>query len=195
MARILLYPLRHTPNFFLLIRGAVPSLRFLGDCGVGSVKAKKEKLKRGIHMQQSKEGPTMQGHGRGIRKGLMKRAGASIAVLCLLTMSVMIAGCGGGGGEGVSSQTVSGVAATGAPLVGEAKIKDSSTPTQEKTTVIGSDGSFAFDVSDMTGPFILRATGQADGETHTLLVLCRQSRHGQHQPPDKRGCGQCRGGG
>ena len=111
----------------------------------------------------------MQGHGRGIRKGLMKRAGASIAALCLLTMSVMIAGCGGGGGEGVSSQTVSGVAATGSPLVGEAKIKDSSTPAQEKTTVIGSDGSFAFDVSDMTGPFILRATGHADGETHTLL--------------------------
>ena len=111
----------------------------------------------------------MRGHGRGVRKGLMKRAGASIAVLCLLAMSVMIAGCGGGGGEGVSSQTVSGVAATGSPLVGEAKIKDSSTPTQEKTTVIGSDGSFAFDVSDMTGPFILRATGQADGETHTLL--------------------------
>ena len=112
----------------------------------------------------------MRGHGRGIRKGLMKRAGASIAVLFLLTMSAMIAGCGGGGGgEGASSQTVSGVAATGSPLVGEAKIKDSSTPTQEKTTVIGSDGSFAFDVSDMTGPFILRATGHADGETHTLL--------------------------
>ena len=99
----------------------------------------------------------------------MKRAGASIAVLFLLTMSVMIAGCGGGGGgEGVSSQTVSGVAATGAPLVGEARIKDSSTPAKEKTTVIGNDGSFAFDVSDMTGPFILRATGYADGERHTL---------------------------
>ena len=44
----------------------------------------------------------MQGHGRGVRNGLMKRAGASIAVLCLLAMSVMIAGCGGGGGEGAA---------------------------------------------------------------------------------------------
>jgi mono/diheme cytochrome c family protein len=61
---------------------------------------------------------------------------------------------------------VSGVAAVGAPLAGEAKIKDSSN--REKTTVIGSDGSFAFDVTDMEGPFILQATGSANGETHTL---------------------------
>ncbi len=111
----------------------------------------------------------MRGPGRGVMKGLMKRAGASTTALCLLTvMSVMIAGCGGGGGEGVSSQVVSGVAATGAPLAGEAKIKDSSTPAREKTTVIGSDGSFAFDVTDMKGPFILRATGHADGVAQKL---------------------------
>lgn len=110
----------------------------------------------------------MGSQGRGMMKRLMKKAGASITVLCLLTMGVMIAGCGGGGSEGVSSQVVNGVAATGAPLSGEAKIKDSSTPTREKTTVIGSDGSFAFDVTDMTGPFILRATGNANGEAHTL---------------------------
>ncbi len=111
----------------------------------------------------------MRGYGRGIMKGLMKRTGASITALCLLTaLSVMIAGCGGGGGEGVSSQVVSGVAATGAPLAGEAKIKDSSVPAREKTTVIGSDGSFAFDVTDMKAPFILRATGHADGKAQTL---------------------------
>jgi hypothetical protein len=112
----------------------------------------------------------MRGHGRGIlnMKGLMQQVGASITLLCLLTMGIMIAGCSGGGGEGVSSQVVSGVAATGAPLAGEVKIKDSSTPPREKTTVIDSDGFFAFDVTDMTGPFILRATGHADGEAHTL---------------------------
>jgi hypothetical protein len=111
----------------------------------------------------------MRGHGRGIMKGLMKQARASITVLCLLAMGVMIAGCGGGGGgEGVSSEVVSGVAATGAPLAGEVKIKDSSTPALEKTTVIDSDGFFAFDVTDMKRPFILRATGRADGEAHTL---------------------------
>ena len=118
-------------------------------------------------MQKSKEGPTVRGHRSGIMKESMKRAGASLMVLCLMTaMSVMIAGCGGGGGGGVSSQVVSGVAATGAPLAGEARIKDSSN--REKTTVIGSDGSFAFDVTDMKGPFILRATGHADGTAHTL---------------------------
>jgi hypothetical protein len=110
----------------------------------------------------------MRGHGRGIMKWLMKQAGASITLLCLLTIGVMIDGCSGGGGGGVSSQVVSGVAATGAPLAGEVKIKDSSTPAREKTTVIGSDGFFALDVTDMKGPFILRATGRADGAAHTL---------------------------
>ncbi len=120
-------------------------------------------------MQKSFEGPIMHGHGRVVIKRLVERTGVSITILfCLLTMSVMIAGCGGGGGEGVSSQVVSGVAATGAPLAGEAKIKDSSTPVREKTTVIGNDGSFAFDVTDMNGPFILRATGHADGKAYTL---------------------------
>jgi fibronectin type 3 domain-containing protein len=108
----------------------------------------------------------MQGHGRGIMNRLVKQARASITMLCLLAMGVMIAGCSGGGGEGVSSQVVSGVAATGAPIAGEAKIKDSSN--REKTTVIGSDGFFALDVTDMKGPFILRATGRSDGATHTL---------------------------
>jgi mono/diheme cytochrome c family protein len=100
---------------------------------------------------------------------LPKRGGIIITVLLLLSISLMLAGCGGGGGGGgVSSEVVSGVAAVGAPLAGEAKIKDSSNPTREKTTVIGSDGTFAFDVTDMKGPFILSATGSVDGETHTL---------------------------
>jgi predicted phage tail protein len=108
----------------------------------------------------------MRDHGKGVMEGLIKRTGASITLLCLLALSLLIAGCGGGGGEGVSSSVVSGVAAVGAPLAGEARIKDSSN--REKRTVIGNDGSFAFDVSDMTGPFILQARGNADGESHTL---------------------------
>ena len=99
---------------------------------------------------------------------LVQRMSAAITFLSLLILGLMLASCGGGGNQGVSSEVVSGVAATGAPLAGEATIKDSSTPAREKKTVIGSDGSFAFDVSDMRGPFILRATGSAGGEMHTL---------------------------
>ena len=121
-------------------------------------------------MQKKLEGSTMRGSGRGVMRGSMKRAGASIMALCLMAaLSLMIAGCGGGGGEGVSSQVVSGVAATGAPLAGEAKIKDSSSPAREKTTVIGGDGTFAFDVTDMKGPFILRAAGNVDGTAVRML--------------------------
>jgi hypothetical protein len=119
-------------------------------------------------MRHSLTGPPVRGQEKKIMNLFRKRAGAAISALCLLIvsfMSFMLSGCGGGG-EGVSTQVVSGVVAVGAPLAGEAKIKDSSQ--REKKTVIGSDGSFAFDVSDMKGPFILQATGFADGETHTL---------------------------
>jgi fibronectin type 3 domain-containing protein len=113
-----------------------------------------------------------------IKAGVKKRrheANAPIPFLCLLTVILMLASCGGGGSQGVSSEVVSGVAATGAPLAGETRIKDSSTPAREKTTVIGSDGSFAFDVSDMQGPFILRATGSAQGTNYTLYSFAEKS--------------------
>jgi fibronectin type 3 domain-containing protein len=116
------------------------------------------------------DGPAQRGRVRvrGVTKSLEKTH-AVITVLYLLAISLIFAGCGGGGGsEGVSSQTVSGVAAAGAPLAGEVKIKDSSTPAKEKTTVIASDGSFALDVTDMKAPFILQAEGSADGETYRL---------------------------
>lgn len=80
----------------------------------------------------------------------------------------MFACCGGGGGEDVSSQTVNGVVATDAPVAGQVKIKDSSTFTREKATVIANDGSFALDVSDMKAPFVLQATGTAHGTSYTL---------------------------
>ncbi len=114
------------------------------------------------------KGPIRSGRIIGAIRKATQRTSAATALLCLLTISLLIASCGGGGNQGVSSEVVSGVAATGAPLAGEATIKDSSIPPREKTTVIASDGSFAFDVTDMRGPFILRAKGSAAGERHTL---------------------------
>ena len=89
----------------------------------------------------------------------------------LLLIGALIAGCGSGGGDGagVSPQAVSGVAATGSPLVGQVTLRDSSTVRKDKVTVIANDGSFSIDVADMQGPFILKATGSADGVSRTMF--------------------------
>jgi mono/diheme cytochrome c family protein len=103
---------------------------------------------------------------------LLKRARTAIATLGVLMIGALIAGCGssgGGGGAGVSSQTVSGVAATGSPLVGQVTLRDSSPVRKDKVTIIANDGSFSIDVSDMQGPFLLKASGTADGVSRTLF--------------------------
>ncbi len=110
-------------------------------------------------------------------------------VVLMLAISFTMAGCGGGGGDALPPQVsgvtglgsaesqgiVSGVAAVGLTLVGQASIKDASTPARAKSTMIASDGSFAFDVSDMTGPFILQAVGSANGINYTLYSFSDNS--------------------
>ncbi|MDD2271404.1 MAG: fibronectin type III domain-containing protein [Desulfuromonadaceae bacterium] len=88
-------------------------------------------------------------------------------ILTLVVAVLIMAGCGSGGG-GVSSQVVSGNAAVGVPLAGQVSLKDSSSPPQQKTTVIGSDGSFAFDVTGLKAPYILQGNGTVSGVTYKL---------------------------
>lgn len=78
-------------------------------------------------------------------------------MLSLMTIGLMLAGCSGSGG-GVSSQVVSGNASVGAPLAGQVSLKDSSAQPQEKTAVIGSDGSFAFDVTGLKAPLSFKGS-------------------------------------
>lgn len=96
-----------------------------------------------------------------------------LAVWMMLIATGLLAGCGGGGGSSsnipvVAASKVSGVAATGSPIVGTVYLKDSSNPTKELTQTINSDGSFSFDVSGLTAPFILKAVGSANGQSYTL---------------------------
>ncbi len=100
-------------------------------------------------------------------KRLVRKAFAAISVFSLMTLGLVLAGCGGGSG-GVSSQVVNGTAAVGSPLSGQVSLKDSASPPQQKTTVIGSDGSFAIDVTGMKAPYVLRATGTANGVNYKL---------------------------
>ena len=112
---------------------------------------------------------------------LRQRTDVIFLLAFLLAIGFLIAGCGGGGGSGggstsasppgvgVSSQTVRGVAATGSPLAGQVTLRDSSSPRKDKVTVIADDGSFSIDVSDMQAPFVLKATGTADGARRVLF--------------------------
>lgn len=99
---------------------------------------------------------------------LVNTAFAAITLFAMMTLGLVLGGCGGGSG-GVSSEVVSGTAAVGKPLSGQVSLKDSSTPALQKTTVIGSDGSYAIDVTGMKAPYVLQATGSADGENYRLL--------------------------
>lgn len=99
---------------------------------------------------------------------LGKQLFAAIAIFSLVMLGLTLAGCGGGS-NGVSSEVVSGTAAVGAPLSGQVMLKDSSTPAKEKSTTIGSDGSFAIDVTGMKAPFVLQAKGRANDKEYKLL--------------------------
>ncbi|MBI5890275.1 MAG: hypothetical protein HZB47_06305 [Nitrosomonadales bacterium] len=81
-----------------------------------------------------------------------------------LTMLVLaLSGCGGtGGGDNVGvngpAPSITGVAATGGPIIGEITLKDSSSPAQVLHGMTSSDGSFVFNTTGLTAPYILRAT-------------------------------------
>jgi hypothetical protein len=93
-------------------------------------------------------------------------AGVSI----LLSIGMALTGCGGGSQSAsptVVARTVSGVAATGAPLSGTVYLKDSSS-LPELSAPIAADGSFTLHVDGYTAPFIVKAEGTANGSAYTL---------------------------
>lgn len=61
------------------------------------------------------------------------------------------------------TETLSGVAAAGAPIIGTVTVKDSSNPPLTKTARIAADGQYSIDVRGMTAPFALRADGTVGG--------------------------------
>ena len=95
-----------------------------------------------------------------------------------MTLIMVLFGCGGGGGSSsgtvtpvVTAKTVAGVAATGAPIVGTIYLKDSSTPSVQRSTPIAADGSYSFDVTNLTAPYMLKAVGTANGQNYTLYSM------------------------
>jgi hypothetical protein len=62
---------------------------------------------------------------------------------------------------------LSGVAAAGAPIIGQVTIKDSNGVL--RSVDIKTDGGYSVDVTDMTAPFLLRAAGQVGGREGALV--------------------------
>ena len=85
---------------------------------------------------------------------------------------MVMGGCGNAsicGGDSGGANTVSGVAASGSPLIGTVSLKDSSTPAKVSPPVtIGDNGAFVINVDGMQPPFILKAVGTANGTNYIL---------------------------
>ena len=101
-------------------------------------------------------------------KGIVSR----FLLLCTAA-GLALSGCGGSGGTSgtaaapaATTVVVAGVAATGAPIAGTVSLKDSSAI--EKTTTTAVDGSYSFDVTGMTAPFIIKVSGTSGGTATTL---------------------------
>jgi hypothetical protein len=99
-----------------------------------------------------------------------------------LLLVVFTAGCSGGSSSGAgagapfSTLVVSGVAAAGAPIIGNAYLKDSANNVIGPAA-IGADGSFSFNVTRLRPPFYLLAVGHV-GLTDYLLYSVTTSASG-----------------
>jgi hypothetical protein len=100
------------------------------------------------------------------------------SILSAATLLALIAGCGGGGSNvsspvvasvpAVTVTSLSGVAATGAPMSG-ASIEITDAKGTKATKTAAADGTYSFDVSSMTAPFVINAKVQV-GDTLLSLV-------------------------
>jgi hypothetical protein len=100
----------------------------------------------------------------------------------LFTFLILTMGCRSNSSSGTSSGTssstssstltVSGVAAAGSPIVGQAWLKDyeGNFSTDSPTTIDG-DGNFSFDVTGMQRPFFLQVKGNVAGNYYELYSV------------------------
>lgn len=95
-----------------------------------------------------------------------------IGLLLFFTSLVFLTACGGGGGsaDGTGASTVSGVAATGAPVYGTVTIKDRN-GVQRGSVTTDEDGKFSIDVTGLAPPFLLKVDGLANNLPTTLYSV------------------------
>ncbi len=85
----------------------------------------------------------------------MQRGKCLTYALLAVVLAVYMTGCGGGGSS--PAPTVSGVAATGAPMTGTVFLKDAANNPEMSQQIASGSGAFSFNVSGKTPPFLLRA--------------------------------------
>lgn len=93
-----------------------------------------------------------------------------LILLCIA--SIMVSACGGGGGGGAggaaTTNTLSGLAATGAAINGTVCLRDAASHEVCTTTT---DGHYSFDVSSLTPPFVLKASWSDNGTPKELYSI------------------------
>jgi len=97
----------------------------------------------------------------------MRKNPIILFMLWATILSFVITGCGAGKTDapGAAPQSVTGVAATGAPIVGVVTLQASSEPAQARTATTAVNGSFSLAVSGLNPPFILTVEW-TDGTGH-----------------------------
>lgn len=83
-----------------------------------------------------------------------------------MIIGLFLSGCSGSGGSAGSTATVSGVAATGAPVVGTIYLKDAA---GHERSVATTNGSYSFNIAGLTAPFMLKAEWVVNSTTYTLF--------------------------
>lgn len=111
-------------------------------------------------------------------------------ITCLATViSLAIAGCGGGTGDSANSGTnttspstgsqtgknvISGVLASGAPILGTVYLVSASTPSMVYKTSTDTSGQYTFDVTYLRAPYLLRGESR-DGKTVLYSVVATKA--------------------
>jgi mono/diheme cytochrome c family protein len=89
--------------------------------------------------------------------------------LASVVVGLALAGCGSSRSTASTASTLSGVAASQAPLGGaRLTVKDSSATQQQKNAVTSNDGTFTLDVTGLQPPFMLEADWSDDAGEHAL---------------------------
>ena len=87
---------------------------------------------------------------------ILKKIFNNVAVSAVILFGLQ--SCTVGSHDPKTEQTITGVAATGAPVFGTVTLKDASIPAVERTKFTRGDGTFAFNTADIAAPFILRTS-------------------------------------
>ncbi|MDB5814321.1 MAG: pgcA [Rhodocyclales bacterium] len=106
-----------------------------------------------------------------------------ILIVCMLLVLSACGGGGGGGGSGGSvsapAASLSGLAASGDAIVGRIYIKDAAGHEHFVDTL---DGNYAFTLTGLTPPYMLKAQWVISGVTHTLYSFSASSGHANITP-------------